>query len=504
METVQHWLAQQSPGTSHQDTIRCGTIPPEILMGKSSVSTMPTISLAEADAPIPHADFVVRERIGDGGMGVVDAAEQRALQREVAVKRVRRKNDRRAHDTLIREARLVAQLDHPNILPVHLLANDETGAPVLVMKRIDGVTWKTLIEQPDHPYWADIKGERQSFHLRVIRQVAQALDYAHNRGILHRDIKIDNVMVGPYGEVYVLDWGVAVRLDEKGEAPSHPYGGTPNYSAPEMFNESGRLNAATDVYLLGATLHHVLVGQALHSGDSLEAVLIGALLAIPYNYPVSVPEELADICVRACSARREDRPPSARAFRDEIDNYLEHRHTISRIKAANQLLTKLGHAIQDTEQSAEEINRLGIQCRFAFEQLLEEEPESEGVRRGLTSALESIAWYELSQANVESARRLIGNLRSLGLSQGRLSALMRRLADVEREKREKMGELATQIQYRLLERLRTAEEELAKSVDLGPDQSGTNPDLATVTDETEDSSLNLSSDTTIVDPLADD
>jgi len=271
-----------------------------------------------------------------------------------------------------------------------------------------------------------------------------------------------------------------------------------------MFNENSHLDARTDVYLLGATLHHVLVGEALHTGNSLEAVLIGALLAIPYNYPADVPEELANLCARACSAQREDRPASARAFRDEIDDYLDHRHTLSRIKAANQLVTRLGYAVQDENQSATDINRLGIQCRFAFEQILEEDPNSEGARRGLTSVLESLSWYELRQGNVESARLLIADLRGMGLSQGRLSVLMRRLAVVEREKKEKMGELVTQIQYRLLERLRAAEQELAKSVDLAATDPKDLEAALAADEESTATDLEFGGEPTQVDPPSED
>jgi hypothetical protein len=197
------------------------------------------------------------------------------------------------------------------------------------------------------------------------------------------------------------------------------------------------------------------------------------MLSIPYKYPTTIAQELATLCTRACSADFTERPPTARAFRDAIDDYWERRHSVSRLRAANQLLSRLGIAIQEGDLTSREIDRLGIQCRFAFEQLLEEDPAETSAQCGLTSAIETLAWYELRQANVESARRLISELRAADLAPGRLSSLVRRLSDVERQKRTEMGELATQIQYRLLERLQNAEAELARSVDYAPGDEDT-------------------------------
>ena len=447
--------------SSVADTVRSGVADDDqeaTLSGR-----VPSVTIVEAASSSTQEDFLVTRRIGDGGMGMVHAAEQRALGREVAIKRVRIARSAKAHRTLIQEARLLAQLEHPNIPPVHMLATDEAGAPVMVMKRIDGVSWRALVDDDDHPRWSEIKGERLVFHLQVIQQIGQALEYAHSRKILHRDVKVDNVMLGPFGEVYLLDWGVALRLDDRGCAPSTPYGGTPNYSAPEMFDEDSDLTTATDVYLLGATLHHVLVGKAIHHGDSMKAVVAQAQLSTSHEYPDTVPPALAELCTAACSADPAQRPPTIREFRNAIHDYLEHRHMLAQLHTAQLLLERLAEAIDAGGHNERDVDRLSIQCRFAFEQLLETDADSEPALHGLQSTIEAITGFELLHGNVQSARRLIAELRSLGLETKRLARLVDQLRDGERSKKQQMGELATQIQYRLVERLRDAEAELVKT-----------------------------------------
>ena len=179
-------------------------------------------------------------------------------------------------ERLLREAWVTGVLEHPNIVPVHDLVLDEQGMPRLVMKRIEGVEWGALIA--DEAQVRSRFGARRPlyWHLDVLRSVCNALEYAHSRGIIHRDIKPENVMVGGFGEVYVLDWGIALALDGRyGQrldktSDEERLAGTPRYAAPEMvLPEAGGQGVHTDVYLLGATLFHAVVGRGPHQGDSL-------------------------------------------------------------------------------------------------------------------------------------------------------------------------------------------------------------------------------------------
>jgi len=197
------------------------------------------------------------EELGRGAMGVVRSAQQVPLRRDVAVKTLLEDivgaDDRRQ---MLCEARVGGALEHPNVVPVYMLGGDETGAPVIVMRRIAGTPWSDLLADEA------LVRERQHvldplvWHLEVLTQVCNAVHYAHDKLILHRDLKPDNVMIGEFGEVYVLDWGLAVSLQEGNDlglahvSQIDSVAGTPAYMAPEAVAVLGdQIGVATDVYV---------------------------------------------------------------------------------------------------------------------------------------------------------------------------------------------------------------------------------------------------------------
>jgi len=202
--------------------------------------------------------------LGAGGMGMVRAALQESLGREVAVKALRSEGAT-PHKMLrlLREAWVTGALEHPNIIPVHALHLDESGAPQVVLKKIEGRPWSDFLAEPE---LLPGDGDPLGWHLGVLRSVCNALAFAHSRGIVHRDVKPENVMVGAFGEVYLADWGIALAFDESA-SPRVPrarenemLAGTPCYMAPEMAR-GAPADPRTDVYLLGATLFEVLAGK---------------------------------------------------------------------------------------------------------------------------------------------------------------------------------------------------------------------------------------------------
>ena len=201
--------------------------------------TLPTLTLGSGDpvAGDPSGpDLRLKEELGRGGMGVVNLAWQASLERDVAIKQVRRD----ASVGLLREARIMGALEHPNIIPVHALGLDRDGRPVMVMKRVSGVVLHELLADPTHGHWDKIlAADPLSRKVRVLMEVCQALHFAHARGVLHRDVKPDNVMVCNFGEVYLLDWGVAAHLGEGGQLTTGAVVGTPAYMAPEMARAGG-------------------------------------------------------------------------------------------------------------------------------------------------------------------------------------------------------------------------------------------------------------------------
>ena len=186
-------------------------------------------------------------------------------------------------------------------MPVHALGTAADGEPALVMKRIEGVLWADLLQSPSHPRWAAAEMDRLKWNLEVLMQVCRAVEYAHSRGLAHRDLKPDNVMIGDFGETYVMDWGVSIALGALTGGPLKSDAtvdvlpaslvGTPCYMAPEMLRR-GTVSERTDVYLLGGILHEILTGEPPHRGDNFFAVLFSIASGEGRSFPPEAPSEL--------------------------------------------------------------------------------------------------------------------------------------------------------------------------------------------------------------------
>jgi eukaryotic-like serine/threonine-protein kinase len=377
-----------------------------------AVAELPQLSVARS----VDAELVIEGVLGKGGVGIVHVARQRALEREVAIKRLRPEGSAQAAaiSSLLTEARVQGALDHPNVVPVHALGRDTDDLPVLVMKRLSGVSWRALIRDPNHPAWPKEAGDRLTWHLETLMQICNAVHFAHSRGVIHRDIKPDNVMAGAFGEVYVLDWGIAHR--PRPDDPIDPtIVGTPSYLAPEMLRGTGpHLSPRTDVYLLGATLHEVLTGQVRHRGATVLEVLYDVEDSVPFDYPPSVPPELALLCNRATSRDPAARPASALEFRQAIAEYLRHKSSIALEQAATARLRELsaqgsgapaGSALE-RERDAQ-IRRLYGEASFGFKQALLSWEGNQAAREGSEALWVWMIQYELSRRNVEGAAALL-------------------------------------------------------------------------------------------------
>jgi eukaryotic-like serine/threonine-protein kinase len=349
------------------------------------------LPLVEVDAPHGAGDLDVLGAIGSGGMGQVDLALQRCLKREVALKRLHPDAEPGAAEALIQEALHTGALEHTNVVPVHQLGRDHQGRPLLLMQRVSGVEWLELIQREDHPRWEDLPEDRLSFHLDVLRQVCNAVHFAHSRSILHLDVKPANVMLGQYGEVYLLDWGLSLRSDAP-QSEDRPIVGTPAYFAPEMADTSQALSFQTDVYLLGATLHHALTGEPRHTSgaDGLRSVVYSAFRSDPVAYDERVPGELAELCNRATHKDPALRPASALEFRQNLEAFLQHRGSVRTCANAELALEALRELL---EVPAADVEREGLiasfsKARFGFEQALDDWSGNEAARSGLQSCLE--------------------------------------------------------------------------------------------------------------------
>jgi len=382
----------------------------------------------------------VREVIAEGGMGVVRVAEQSALRRDVAVKTLRDEFlDERFIDRMMREARITGLVEHPNIVPVYELRADDRGAPVMVMKRIEGVSWRGMIRDAEHPSFPPDAGDRLVWHLRVLMSVCDAVHYAHSRGIVHLDLKPDNVMIGAYREVYLVDWGVACSLREehRGWLPmADEVGdviGTPSYIAPEMVDVAhSRLGIHTDVYLLGSVLHEILTGRPPHRGGTLQETLYAAYEAEAPSFAPDVPGELAAICRRAMQPRSADRYRDVEAFRAALDEFLRHRSSSalaeSLVPRLEELRSKLSEAQGFDAREEREIDRTFDECRFGFGRALEDWADNALARAGLQDALLLMAEHHADRGDIVSAEALLDDLPDHAEAAQRAEVLRARVA----------------------------------------------------------------------------
>jgi eukaryotic-like serine/threonine-protein kinase len=297
-----------------------------------------TASTDELALPQPLAAYVLGAVIGAGGVGEVIAAHDERIGRAVALKRLKTPDPTDdAIARFLREAKIQARLDHPSVVPVHELGHDELGRPYFTMKQLSGVTLQQrLAQRPQLPQL-----------LRAFADVCHAIDLAHSRGIIHRDLKPANIMLGGFGAVYVLDWGLARELDgdraprrvpnagDDVETGENELLGTPGYMAPEQIADAASVERPADVYSLGAILFEILAGVPLYPrGPAALAVELGEVERSPAQRVPdrTIPPELDALCV-AMLARAPDERPTAHQVAVQIEAYLDGDRDVSARRA---------------------------------------------------------------------------------------------------------------------------------------------------------------------------
>jgi len=358
---------------------------------------------AEA-APSAAEDLRLVSTLGRGGMGEVWLAEQTCLEREVAVKLPHPGADPSA--ALRAEARLAGALEHPHIVPVHALLPLADGRPVMVMKRVQGATLQQLIDDTAHPAWSQLLaryGDRESTLLEVLIRVTDALAFAHSRGVLHRDVKPENIMVGAFGEAYLMDWGCAVPA-----GACAAVAGTPAFMAPEMLDSATRgLDPRSDVYLVGATLHAALTSRPRHTAQGLLALLVAAHTSAPVAYDDSVPADLAALCNRATARKPADRFDSMAALRAALGDALRLRTTLSVVHRV--LSTSAPDAA--LPPTSDRLRRLR-EAHYALVPLRAEWPNQVAVTEPLQRVLEAQLHCALALGRLEDAEEALAAMTS--------------------------------------------------------------------------------------------
>ncbi len=287
--------------------------------------------------------------LAKGGLGAVYSAEDDTLNRDVAVKFV--------HPQLTRdplclqrfqvEAEITARLEHPGVVPLHAFGKTEDGRPFYVMRLIRGETLDDAIRRYHEAPASKSKTAGQSIEFRDLLgrfvTACQTIAYAHNRGVLHRDLKPQNVMLGRFGETLVVDWGLAMPIGRSenarasgehtlvptsGSTSSDSSGGgagTPAFMSPEQAAGNVELTPASDIFSLGATLYKMLAGRAPYDGRNAREVVEHATVAAfepPHSHRRNIPTSIEAVCLKAMAKQPADRYETALDLARDVERFL--------------------------------------------------------------------------------------------------------------------------------------------------------------------------------------
>jgi WD40 repeat protein len=360
---------------------------------------------AAPESKFEDADYELLEKIGAGGMGVVYRARQNAMRREVALKQIHPESarDPKQRSKFMREAEFTGNLAHPNIVPVHDLGRTADGTLFYAMKAVHGSQWEAVIRQ-----------KTRHENLAILLSVSDAIAFAHSQNVIHRDLKPENIMLGDFGEVLVMDWGLAAKV---GDYLSLAPGGSPAYMAPEMAadylrqTEDGYVSPVTasvgkhsDIYLLGAILFQIVTGQPPHGAERTQSTghpILNCLANAAENRILEIDvanDTLLLIARRAMATLPEERYGSVAEFQEAIRQYQEHAQSIGLAERAEAELAAAQQAAGYESYS---------RALFGFQDALELWPENLQAQEGLRRTRDTYATAALHAGDFELGLSLL-------------------------------------------------------------------------------------------------
>ncbi len=371
-------------------------------------------------------EFEIGTKLGEGGMGVVYQARQGAVDRTVAVKVIRDKyrKSEELKEKFVTEAVVTGDLAHPGIIPIYDLGTNADGEVFYAMKVVRGSEWKKTIAT-----------NSESDNLDVLMRVADAIAFAHQRGIVHRDLKPENIMLGEYGEVLVMDWGLAWPMPEYSKTElsfSKDGGGTPAYMAPEMAKgESHLIGPASDIYLLGGILFQCVAGKPPHRGkhgfDCVRAAGRNEIV------PTDCEGELLQIAYRAMATLPQDRFASVKDFQAAIKTYREHAESLRLTRIAED---EFRQAVAKSEYPLFE------DAIAAFRNALRLWPDNEQAQRSLIAAQWDYAKLAFGRGDLDLAAHQLEGGAAEHAALAATIRVARQERDAQRERARRMKRLA--------------------------------------------------------------
>ncbi len=358
-------------------------------------------------------DYEIIKELGKGGMGVVYEARQTSIDRAVALKLLKDQLafDKWQRESFLSEAVVTGDLDHPNIVPIYDVGRNSKNALFYAMKKVVGTPWhKVVRKKPLHE------------NLDILLKCCDAVAFAHSRGVVHRDLKPENVMLGDFGEVLVMDWGLAITTKQflKGDmiTQTTSMGGSPAYMAPELATGPlDKIRPWSDVYLLGAMLYEIVTGTPPHAGRSVSECLRAARENI--IAPTNKSGELVEIALKAMASRPQDRYADVKALQTAIREYLSHLESLGLSERASREL-ETARKTDDYREYARAV--------FAYEEAINLWSGNSDARDGLVGARLGYAESALRKGDYDLGLSL------LDAGESRHTETIQRLTSAQKER----------------------------------------------------------------------